>query len=154
MLIHYSFQFTEENRAINQNFGELMMKKMIMALCIFICMFTLVACSGQQTNEPLTLGVNAIITEIDKENKIITIKDSGEEEVLGNDCLIDCSQIPMIYCNYNTQDVVDITFDDLQVWDEIILTIRSSEIKNLQMEDGNKAKIAVEQLQLGTQRIK
>lgn len=154
MLIHYSFQFTEENRAINQNFGELMMKKMIMALCIFICMFTLVACSGQQTNEPLTLGVNAIITEIDKENKIITIKDSGEEGVLGNDCLIDCSQIPMIYCNYNTQDVVDITFDDLQVWDEIILTIRSSEIKNLQMEDGNKAKIAVEQLQLGTQRIK
>ena len=154
MLIHYSFQFTEENRAINQNFGELMIKKMIMALCIFICTFTLVACSGQQTNEPLTLGVNAIITEIDKENKIITIKDSGEEGVLGNDCLIDCSQIPMIYCNYNTQDVVDITFDDLQVWDEIILTIRSSEIKNLQMEDGNKAKIAVEQLQLGTQRVK
>ena len=154
MLIHYSFQFTEENRAINQNFGELMIKKMIMALCIFICTFTLVACSGQQTNEPLTLGVNAIITEIDKENKIITIKDSGEEGVLGNDCLIDCSQIPMIYCNYNTQDVVDITFDDLQVWDEIILTIRSSEIKNLQMGDGNKSKIAVEQLQLGTQRIK
>ena len=120
------------------------MKKMIMALCIFICTFTLVACSGQQTNEPLTLGVNAIITEIDKENKIITIKDSGEEGVLGNECLIDCSQIPMIYCNYNTQDVVDITFDDLQVWDEIILTIRSSEIKNfegfggkyLQMGDG------------------
>ena len=130
------------------------MKKLIMALCIFICTFTLVVCSGQQTNEPLTLGVNAIITEIDKENKIITIKDSGEEGVLGNDCLIDCSQIPMIYCNYNAQDVVDITFDDLQVWDEIILTIRSSEIKNLQMGDGNKSKIAVEQLQLGTQRIK
>ena len=53
---------------------------------MFICAFTLVACSGQQTNEPLTLGVNAIITEIDKENKIITTKDSGE------DCLIDCSK--------------------------------------------------------------
>ena len=65
------------------------MKKMIMALCIFICAFTLVACSGQQTNEPLTLGVNAIITEIDKENKTITTKDSGEEGVLGNDCLTD-----------------------------------------------------------------
>ncbi len=116
--------------------------------------FTLVACSGQQTNEPLTLGVNAIITEIDKENKIITTKDSGEEGVLGDDCLIDCSQIPMIYCNYDTQDVVDITLDDLQVGDEIILTIRSSEIENLQKEDDNKAKIAVEQLQLGTQRIK
>ena len=125
-----------------------MMKKMIMTLCMFICAFTLVACSGQQTNESLTLGVNAIITEIDKENKIITTKDSGE------DCLIDCSKIPMIYCNYDTQDVIDITLDDLQVGDEIILTIRSSEIENLQKEDDNKAKIAVEQLQLGTQRIK
>ena len=161
-----------------------MMKKMIMTLCMFICAFTLVACSGQQTNEPLTLGVNAIITEIDKENrtsikqgqvvalnlgtygiieniteidkenKIITTKDSGEEGVLGEDCLIDCSQIPMIYCNYDTQDVVDITLDDLQVGDEIILTIRSSEIENLQKEDDNKGKIAVEQLQLGTQRIR
>ena len=74
--------------------------------------------------------------------------------VLGDDCLIDCSQIPMIYCNYDTQDVVDITLDDLQVGDEIILAIRSSEIENLQKEDDNKAKIAVEQLQLGTQRIK
>ena len=143
-----------ERQAMNRNLEELMMKKMIMALCIFICVFTLVACSGQQTNEPLTLGVNAIITEIDKENKIITTKDSGEEGVLGDDCLIDCSQIPMIYCNYDTQDVVDITLDDLQVGDEIILTIRSSEIENLQKEDDNKAKIAVEQLQLGTQRIK
>ncbi len=125
-----------------------MMKKMIMTLCMFICAFTLVACSGQQTNESLTLGVNAIITEIDKENKIITTKDSGE------DCLIDCSKIPMIYCNYDTQDVVDITLDDLQVGDEIILTIRSSEIENLQKEDDNKGKIAVEQLQLGTQRIR
>ena len=49
---------------------------------------------------------------------------------------------------------MDITFDDLQVGDEIILTIRSSEIENLQKEDDNKAKIAVEQLQLGTQKIK
>lgn len=139
---------------INRDFGGTYDEKMIMALCIFICVFTLVVCSGQQTNEPLTLGVNAIITEIDKENKIITTKDSGEEGVLGDDCLIDCSQIPMIYCNYDTQDVVDITLDDLQVGDEIILTIRSSEIENLQKEDDNKAKIAVEQLQLGTQRIK
>ena len=58
-----------------------MMKKIIMALCIFICVFTLVACSGRQTNEPLTLGVNAIITEIDKENKIIFTKDNGEEGI-------------------------------------------------------------------------
>ena len=83
---------------------------------------------------------------------IILTKDNGEEGILGDDCLIDCSKIPMIYCNYETQDIVDITLDDLQVGDEIILTIRSSEIENLQKEDDNKAKMAVEQLQLGTQR--
>ena len=89
-----------------------------------------------------------------REEEALTTKDSGEEGVLGEDCLIDCSQIPMIYCNYDTQDMVDITLDDLQVGDEIILTIRSSEIENLQKEDDNKGKIAVEQLQLGTQRIR
>ena len=121
---------------------------MYIHLCVYF------SCVFWTTNKSLTLGVNAIITEIDKENKIITTKDSGEEGVLGDDCLIDCSQIPMIYCNYDTQDVIDITLDDLQVGDEIILTIRSSEIENLQKEDDNKAKIAVEQLQLGTQKIK
>lgn len=60
----------------------------------------------------------------------------------------------VIYENYDTQDVVDITLDDLQVGDKIILAIRGSEIENLQKEDDNKAKITVEQLQLGTQRIK
>ena len=122
---------------------------MYIHLCVYF------SCVFWTTNKrTLTLGVNAIITEIDKENKIITTKDSGEEGVLGDDCLIDCSQIPMIYCNYDTQDVIDITLDVLQVGDEIILTIRSSEIENLQKEDDNKAKIAVEQLQLGTQKIK
>ena len=130
------------------------MKKVIMTLCVFICAFTLIACSGQQTNEPLILGINAIITEIDETNKIITTKDSGEEGVLGDACLIDCSKIPMLYCNFDTQNVVRIFFDDLQVGDEIILTIRNSEIENFQKEDGNKAKIEVEQLQLRTQRIK
>ena len=141
-------------KMINLNLEKLMMKKMIMTLCMFICAFTLVACSGQQINEPLTLGVNAIITEIDKTNKIITVKDNGEEDALGDTCLIACSGIPMIYCNYDTQDVISIDFDDLKVGDEIILTIRSSEIENLQKKDDNKAKIEVEQLQLGTQRMK
>lgn len=100
------------------------------------------------------MGVNTIITKIDKANQTITVKDSSEDVVLGKACLIDCSKIPIIYCNYDTQDVVDITLDDLQVGDEVILTIRSSEIENHQTEDNNKAKIEVEQLQLSTQRIK
>lgn len=144
MFIALRYTFPKNNK---REFGETYDKKndngiMYIYLCVYF------SCVFWTTNKSLTLGVNAIITEIDKENKIITTKDSGE------DCLIDCSKIPMIYCNYDTQDVVDITLDDLQVGDEIILTIRSSEIENLQKEDDNKGKIAVEQLQLGTQRIR
>lgn len=131
-----------------------MVKKAIISFYMFICVVTFVACTVQPTEDSLTLGVNTIITKIDKANQTITVKDNSEDVVLGKACLIDCSKIPIIYCNYDTQDVVDITLDDLQVGDEIILTIRSSEIENHQTEDNNKAKIEVEQLQLSTQRIK
>lgn len=131
-----------------------MVKKAIISFYMFICVVTFVACTVQPTEDSLTLGVNTIITKIDKANQTITVKDNSEDVVLGKACLIDCSKIPIIYCNYDTQDVVDITLDDLQVGDEVILTIRSSEIENHQTEDNNKAKIEVEQLQLSTQRIK
>ena len=131
-----------------------MVKKAIISFYMFICVVTFVACTVQPTEDSLTLGVNTIITKIDKANQTITVKDNSEDVVLGKACLIDCSKIPIIYCNYDTQDTISISLDDLQVGDEIILTIRSSEIENHQTEDNNKAKIAVEQLQLGTQRIK
>ncbi len=130
-----------------------MVKKVMMAVCVFLCAFPLVSCSGLQTNETLVMGVNATITELDKVNKILTAKDSGEKDILGNACRIDCSEIPMVYCDYDTQDVASITFDDLQVGDEIILAIRSAEIEKRQTEDGDTATIEVEQLQLGTQRL-
>ena len=58
----------------------------------------------------------------------------------------------MIFCNYETHELKDISFDDLQVGDEIILSIQSSEIENFQ-KDSDTAKLKVEQLQLGTQRM-
>ncbi|WP_367941903.1 hypothetical protein [Enterocloster citroniae] len=129
------------------------MKKIGIVLCLFIFVFSLSACSSSKDN-PLHLGVNAVITEIDVANKTITVKDSAEEGVLGENCLIDCSSIPMIYCDYDTQQVVSISFKDLQVKDEILLSIRSSEIENFQNKDNEESTIKVEQLQLGTQRIK
>ena len=116
-----------------------MIKKMIMALCIFICVFTLVACSGQQTNEPLTLGVNAIITEIDKENKIITTKDSEEKGVLGNDCLIDCSKIPMIYSKYEVMKrcISGMNFPDYR-YEQLIKMIFAQHIPDFHYSRGEK----------------
>lgn len=60
----------------------------------------------------------------------------------------------MIYCDYDTGQVVSISFEDLQVQDEIIFSIRNSEIENSKDEDDNARTLKVEQLQLSTQRMK
>lgn len=127
------------------------MKKIAAMLCLLICFVTMASCSSSKDNV-LHLGVDAVIIEIDDTTKTITVKDSDQKGFLGQECLIDCSEIPMIFCNYETHELKDISFDDLQVGDEIILSIQSSEIENFQ-KDSDTAKIKVEQLQLGTQRI-
>ena len=116
------------------------MKKIGMVLCIFLFMISMTACSSSKNN-PVHLGVNAV-------------KDGAEEGILGKNCLIDCSSIPMIYCDYDTGQVVSISFEDLQVQDEIIFSIRNSEIENSKDEDDNARTLKVEQLQLSTQRMK
>ena len=129
------------------------MKKIGMVLCIFLFMISMTACSSSKNN-PVHLGVNAVITEIDEGNNTITVKDSAEEGILGKNCLIDCSSTSMIYCDYDTGQVVSISFEDLQVQDEIIFSIRNSEIENSKDEDDNARTLKVEQLQLSTQRMK
>ena len=129
------------------------MKKIGMVLCIFLFMISMTACSSSKNN-PVHLGVNAVITEIDEGNSTITVKDGAEEGILGKNCLFDFSSIPMIYCDYDTGQVVSISFEDLQVQDEIIFSIRNSEIENSKDEDDNARTLKVEQLQLSTQRMK
>lgn len=128
------------------------MKKIAAMLCLLICLATMVSC-GSSKDDVLHLGIDAVITEIDDTTKTITVKGSDKKGFLQQECLIDCSETPMIFCNYETHELKDISFDDLQVGDEIILSIQSSEIENFQ-KDSDTAKLKVEQLQLGTQRMK
>lgn len=128
------------------------MKKIIMATFIFVCLLALTSCASS-SDEILHLGVNAVITEIDGPNKTIIVRDADEQGVLGEKCLVDCSEIPLIYCRYDTHQVQDISFDDLQVNDDVILSIRESEIESYKNENGQRGSIKIEQLQLGTQRI-
>ena len=57
----------------------------------------------------------------------------------------------MIYCEYDTGELKTISFEDLQVNDEIIFGIRSSEIEKIKSSGDDKIK--VEQIQLSTQRL-
>lgn len=98
------------------------------------------------------LIANAVITEIDTAKQIITVKDDVDESTLGEGCLLDYSSVPMVYCDFATQKVTKISFEDLQVNDRVIASIRSSEVENFRSGGNEENTLKVEQLQLYTQR--
>lgn len=98
------------------------------------------------------LIANAVITEIDTEKQTITVKDDVDESTLGEGCLLDYSSVPMVYCDFATQKVTKISFEDLQVNDRVIVSIRSSEVENFRSGGNEENTLKVEQLQLYTQR--
>ena len=121
------------------------------ALC-FLTLFLFLSGCGPLKDDTLLI-VNAEITEVDTEKQTITVKDDADESTLGEDCLIDCSSIPMVYCDFVTQKVTRISFEDLQVNDKVIVSIRSSEMESFRSGGGGENTIKVEQLQLYTQRV-
>ena len=120
------------------------------ALC-FLTLFLFLSGCGSLKDDTLLI-VNAVITEVDTEKQTITVKDDADESTLGEDCLIDCSSIPMVYCDFATQKVTRISFEDLQVKDKVIVSIRSSEKEKFRSGRNKEKMLEVEQLQLYTQR--
>lgn len=119
-------------------------------LCLLTLLLSLSGCGPLKDDTLLT--VNAVITEVDTEKQTITVKDDAGERTLGEDCLIDCSSIPVAYCDFATQKVTRISFEDLQVNDKVIVSIRSSEMESFRSGSGGESTIKVEQVQLYTQR--
>ena len=116
-----------------------------MTLFIFLS-----GCSSLKDDTLLT--VNAVITEVDTGKQTITVKDDADENTLGEECLIDCSSTPMVYCDFATQKVTRISFEELQVNDKVIVSIRSSEMEKFRSGRNKEKMLEVEQLQLYTQR--
>ena len=120
------------------------------ALCLLTLLLSLSGC-GSLKDDTLLIA-NAVITEINTEKQTITVKDDADESALGEGCLLDCSSITMVYCDFATQKVTKISFEDLQVNDKVIVSIRSSEMESFRSGGGGENTIKVEQLQLYTQR--
>ena len=120
------------------------------ALCLLTLFIFLSGCGSLKDDTLLT--VNAVIMEVDTGKQTITVKDDAGERTLGEDCLIDCSSIPVAYCDFATQKVTRISFEELQVNDKVIVSIRSSEMESFRSGGGGENTIKVEQLQLYTQR--
>ena len=119
------------------------------ALCLLTLFIFLSGC-GSLKDDSLLIA-NAVITEVDTGKQTITVKDDADESTLGEDCLIDYSSIPMVYCDFATQKVTRISFEDLQVNDKVIVSIRISEMEKFR-SGGRENTFKVEQLQLYTQR--
>ena len=120
------------------------------ALCLLTLLLSLSGCGSLKDDTLLT--VNAVITEVDTGKQTIMVKDDADESALGEGCLVDCSSIPMVYCDFATQKVTRISFEELQVNDRVIVSIRSSEMEKFRSGSGGENTIKVEQLQLYTQR--
>ena len=121
------------------------------ALCLLTLLLSLYGC-GSLKDDTLLI-VNAVITEVDAAKQTITVKDDADESALGEGCLVDCSSIPMVYCDFATQKVARISFEELQVNDKVIVSIRSSEMENFRNRVNEVSAITIEQLQLYTQRV-
>ena len=119
------------------------------ALCLLTLFIFLSGCGSLKDDTLLT--VNAVITEVDTGKQTITVKDDADENTLGEECLIDCSSTPMVYCDFATQKVTKISFEDLQVNDKVIMCIRSSEMESFRSGGNEENTLKVEQLQLYTQ---
>lgn len=128
------------------------MKRIIPIVLTIICVCGLTGCA--QTNDAvLYLGLNATIVEIDASKHILYVADSGNEEIFGDRCAIDCSAAikkdTLCYVNYDAEDDVrEIEFDDFLVGDDVIIGLNASEKENA----FNKSAVA-EQIQLATQRL-
>ena len=121
------------------------------ALCLLTLLLSLSGC-GSLKDDSLLIA-NAVITEINTEKQTIMVKDDADENTLGEECLVDCSSIPMVYCDFATQKVTRISFEELQVNDKVIVSIRSSEMESFRNRLNEVSAITIEQLQLYTQRV-
>ena len=121
------------------------------ALCLLTLLLSLYGC-GSLKDDTLLI-VNAVITEVDAAKQTITVKDDADESALDKECLIGCSSVPMVYCDFATQKVTRISFEELQVNDKVIVSIRSSEMESFRNRLNEVSAITMEQLQLYTQRV-
>ncbi len=123
-----------------------MMKRLVQVVLAAVCLLSLASCGGKE--DVLHMGIDAEILAIDSENTILEVRGLDQNSKLGERCRLDCTDADMIYVNYDNHDLKEIAFADLQVGDQLVLSIYESEFA--ETEDNI---VRVHQVQLGTQRL-
>ena len=121
------------------------MKKIVTVALALLCVCGLAACTKDK-EAVLHNGLYAKIVNLDEDNMIVYVADSGTDSIFGEKSAIDCRKLiadqKIIYADYSTEEICAIDFSVLQVGDDVII--------NAYIEDGI---IEAEQMQLATQRI-
>lgn len=103
--------------------------KKILIVFISIIFISLVGCSNKE--EVTHVGVNAQILEISSEVKGMVVKPLDEQSILGEKCYINCENEDtyFIYVDDKTEEITDLSFDELKVGDKITVDVNTVENK-------------------------
>lgn len=126
------------------------MKKLSVAVLLSAVLLILTSCSlfqKEEEEELVYLGLNAVILDIDAENKIITVNGVKEEEHIWAGAHIDCKGLEedwKIFTAKSEQDFSILKFDDLKISDKLKVSIREGELN----KSGTSELMKVEQIEV------
>lgn len=114
------------------------MKKLVI-LMVIVSVFCFLTDCGKK-DEPMHLGVNAEILEINKQVKGIVVKSLDTDSVLGDKCYVNCENQDTKFIEVINGEVLHIKFSDLSVGDRITVDVGKVEdkytaTKHLQLEE-------------------
>lgn len=103
---------------------------------------------ARQNEDILHLGLNAEIISVDDQKQELEVTGLQEACITVLHCADAVAQHAIYYVDYRTGASWEIPFDELCVGDQVILSIYEKERSKVAT-----GKVAVEQIQLGTQRL-
>ena len=125
---------------------------LILALLGLLGIFAHLICN-KQNDTIVRMGVNIDIIEINDTDKSMIVFYEDKQNNVSMEFKVDCNiaidQHKIIYCDYQTHIIREISFDSLCVGDDLILSMDDAEF--LQLQNGDT--IQALQIQLATQRL-
>ena len=102
------------------------MKKII---SIFTVITVVLCMSGCVKKVNTYVGVNAEILEINSNENAFIVKGLDDDSMLGEKCYVKCDKdgLYYIYVNNETEEILDLKFEDFIVGDEITLDIENAD---------------------------
>lgn len=114
------------------------MKKIVIVIFIVFTVCFLNACAKK--DEPMHMGVNAEILEINKQVKGIVVRSLDKDSVLGDICYVNCENQDTNFIEVTNGEPLKIKFSDLSVGDRITVNVskvedKHTETKHLQLQE-------------------